>query len=272
MCFSHCTGSRFAIEAAGAHEPIDHMTGLLKLTWVEIKIFLREPLGVIGSVLVPLMVFIAVSGTTSPGPASERARASGLDPSFAPSLSSMMLALGAVTSLVAIVSIYREGGILNRLRATPLQPLTILTAHVAVKLVFTFVTVMAMALMGRRYFPSGIQVHLGSYVGALMVTTSCIRSIGFLVASVVSTARFAQPLATMILYPMLAVSGLFFPIDALPGRVRSVAHALPLAAAVSFLRGAWTGDSWAAHLPDLAVLVLTFAICTALSARIFRWE
>jgi ABC-2 type transport system permease protein len=248
------------------------MTGLLKLTWVETKIFLREPLGVIGSVLVPLMIFIAVSGTTAPGPAPERARVSGLDPSFAPALSSMMLALGAVTSLVAIVSIYREGGILKRLRATPLQPLTILTAHVVVKLLFTFVSVMAMALMGRRYFPSGIQVHLGSFVGALMVTTFCVLSIGFLVASVVPTARFAQPLATMILYPMLAVSGLFFPIDALPGRVRTVAHAMPLAAAVSFLRGAWTGEPWTAHVADLAVLVLTFAVCTALSARVFRWE
>src|SRR6478736_1974844 len=42
------------------------MTGLLKLTWVEIKIFLREPLGVIGSVVVPLFVFFAVSGASAP--------------------------------------------------------------------------------------------------------------------------------------------------------------------------------------------------------------
>src|SRR5215475_4289859 len=161
------------------------MTGLLKLTWVEIKIFMREPLGVIGSVVVPLFVFFAVSGASAPAPASEQLREPGIDPSFAPALSSMMLALGAVTSLVAIVSIYREGGILKRLRATPLQPLTILTAHVVVKLLFTFASVMAMALMGRRYFPSGTQVHLGSFVGALMVTTFCILSIGFLVASVV---------------------------------------------------------------------------------------
>src|SRR5437899_6950528 len=114
------------------------MTGLLKLTWIETKIFLREPLGVIGSVVVPLFVFVAVSGSTEPASAADRARAAGLDASFAPALSSMMLALGAVTSLVAIVSIYREGGILKRLRATPLQPLTILSAHVIVKLLFTF--------------------------------------------------------------------------------------------------------------------------------------
>ena len=248
------------------------MTGLLKLTWVETKIFLREPLGVIGSVVVPLFVFVAVSGTTASEPATERVRASGLDPSFAPALSAMMLTLGAVTSLVAIVSIYREGGILKRLRATPLQPLTILSAHVIVKLLFTFGSVLIMVLAGKRYFPSGGQVHLWSFVAALMLTTFCVLSVGFLVASVVPTARFAQPLATLILYPMLAVSGLFFPIDALPDQVQRVAHVLPLAAAVSFLRAAWTGEPWSAHGADLAVLALTFVLCTALSAKVFRWE
>ena len=43
-------------------------------------------------------------------------------------------------SLVTIIAIYREGGILKRLRATPLRPHTILTAHVLVKLLFTAVT------------------------------------------------------------------------------------------------------------------------------------
>ena len=247
------------------------MTGLLKLTWIETKIFLREPLGVIGTVIVPLFVFVAVSGSTEPS-AADRARAAGLDASFAPALSSMMLALGAVTSLVAIVSIYREGGILKRLRATPLQPLTILSAHVIIKLLFTFASVTVMVLAGQRYFPAGAQVHLWNFVAALMVTTFCILSVGFLIASIVPTARFAQPLATMILYPMLAVSGLFFPIGALPAQVQSVARVLPLAAAVSFLRGAWSGEAWTAHGGDLAVLLATFALCTALSAKVFRWE
>ena len=42
--------------------------------------------------------------------------------------------LSAVLSLVTIIAIYREGGILKRLRATPLLPHTILGAQVIVKL------------------------------------------------------------------------------------------------------------------------------------------
>jgi ABC-2 type transport system permease protein len=95
---------------------------------------------------------------------------------------------------------------------------------------------------------------------------------GFVIASVVPTARFAQPIATFILYPMIAMSGLFVPIDALPAGVRIAARAMPFTYAVSLLRGAWLREPWSAHAGDIGALLLTFAICTALSARIFRWE
>jgi hypothetical protein len=40
----------------------------------------------------------------------------------------------------------------------------------------------------------------------------------------------------------------------------------------SGIQGIWKGDSWSAHVGDAAALVLVFAICTALSAKVFRWE
>ena len=72
-----------------------------------------------------------------------------------PIFASLMIAASAVLSLVAIIAIYREGGILKRLRATPLRPHTILTAHVLVKLLFTALTLAVMVLVGRRYYPVG---------------------------------------------------------------------------------------------------------------------
>jgi len=50
-----------------------------------------------------------------------------------------------------------------------------------------------------------------------------------------------------------------------------VAHLLPLNYAVS-LQGIRKGEPWSAHLGDVAALVVVFAICTALSAKVFRWE
>jgi ABC-2 type transport system permease protein len=249
------------------------MRSLFKLVWLEIKIFVREPMGVVGTVVVPVLVFVAF-GRLFGGrlaAAGSAGAASFVSVSF-PVFIALLIALNAVLSLVTIVSIYREGGILKRLRSTPLSPVTILGGHVIVKLLFTALTLALMMLAGRRYYPVGIDAPLGSFLLALLVTTLSILSIGFLISSIVPTARFAQPLGGLILYPMVGLSGLFYPVEALPPGLAIVARVLPLTYAVSLLEGIWTGESWLTHAGDVAVLALVFAACTALSAKVFRWE
>lgn len=245
---------------------------LAKLTWLEIKIFIREPLGLFGTVGIPVLVFVVMTRLLGRSVTSAPQRPGWPGSSFLPVLTSILIALSAVVSLIAIISIYREGGILKRLRATPLPPIVILTAHVFVKLIFTAITLVAMLLAGRRYFPPGAQVSIWSFGAALLFTTWAILSIGFVIASLVPTARFAQPLATMVVYPMLGVSGLFYPIERMPPALQAIASVSPLTYAVSLLDGIWKGESWLAHRADVAALVLTFVICTAISAKVFRWE
>jgi ABC-2 type transport system permease protein len=247
------------------------LRGLWKLTWVEIKIFLREPLGAIGTVVIPVLVFIGTGralGRKIPDPVS----AGSFVRVGLPVLASLLIAISAVLSLVTIISIYREGGILKRLRATPLRPQTILTAHVIVKLILTAATLALMVLAGKRYYPVGVHVHFFSFTVALLICTWSILSIGFLIASIVPTARFAQPIGAIIMYPMIAVCGLFSPIASLPPFLHALARVNPLTYAVQLLQGIWVGDPWFSHLSDVAALVLIFAICTALSAKVFRWE
>ena len=111
-----------------------------------------------------------------------------------------------------------------------------------------------------------------SFALALLVSTLSILSVGFVIASIVPTARFAQPVAALIFYPMIGLSGLFVPVDALPASLRIVARMLPMTYVVSLLSGIWTGAPWSAHLGDLAALAIAGAVFVALSARVFRWE
>jgi ABC-2 type transport system permease protein len=247
------------------------LRGLWTLTWLEIKIFAREPLGLIGTLGAPVLVFVILGriGRLA-GPGSRGV------PGFVtidlPILASILMALSAVLSLVTIVSIYREGGILKRLRATPLRPHTILAAHVVVKLLFTALTLILMVVAGKRYVAAGMNAPLISFGVALIFTTLCIVSMGFIIASLVPTARFAQPIGTLIFYPMLGLSGLFVPLDSLSPFLRAVARALPLTYAVSLLRGIWRGEGWINHAGDVLALILVFVLCTAISAKVFRWE
>ena len=247
------------------------LRGLLTLTWLEIKIFVREPLGFIGTVAAPVLLFIFLGRLAGRGPATAY-RGPSIVTIDLPILISILMALSAVLSLVTIISIYREGGILKRLRATPLRPHTILTAHVIVKLLFTAVTLVAMMAAGRRYVPAGAEGPAVAFSLALLFSTLCIVSMGFVIASIVPTARFAQPIGALIMYPMLGLSGLFVPVASLPPAIGTIARFLPLTYAVSLLRGIWRGDGWIHHAGDVAALAMVLVVCTAVSSKVFRWE
>jgi ABC-2 type transport system permease protein len=248
------------------------LRGLWKLTWIEIKVFMREPLGAFGTIGFPVLVFLVVgraAGRNLPAPS---LAASGFLRVGLPVLASLLIAVSSVLSLVTIISIYREGGILKRLRATPLRPQTILSAQVIVKLMLTAATLGLMVLAGKRYYPISVHVPLFGFTIALLISTLSILSVGFLIASIVPTARFAQPIGAAILYPMIAVSGLFTPVNSMPPVLQAVARVLPMTYAVSLMEGIWRGDSWWPHMGDVAALAVVFVICTALSAKVFRWE
>jgi ABC-2 type transport system permease protein len=246
------------------------LRGFWKLTWVETKIFTREPMGFVGTLVMPVVVFIALGRAFSVG---RSVTAAELDIPFNPAiLAAVLIAISAVQSLVAIISIYREGGILKRLRATPLSPVTIMGAQVAVKLVFTVISLALLMLAGRRMFPGVMRVNVFSFTAAVILGTFSILSLGFVLASLVPTARFAQPIGAVALYPMLALSGLFFPVDRLPRALKTFAYLLPTTHAVALLNGVWDGSGWGAHWVNVAALLVLFAAYTALSTKVFRWE
>ncbi len=246
------------------------LRGFWKLTWVETKIFAREPMGFVGSLVIPVVVFVVLGRAFGAG---KPATAAGLDIPFNTAiLGALVIAISAVQSLVAIISIYREGGILKRLRATPLSPVTILGAHVVVKLGFTIASLALLVAAGRRLFPGVMQVNVASFALAVLLGTFSILSLGFVLASLVPTARFAQPIGAAVLYPMLALSGLFFPVARLPPAFRAVAYLLPTTHAVALLQGIWDGSGWSAHWMNAAALLLLFAAYTALATKVFRWE
>lgn len=248
------------------------MRGLWKLTWIEIKVFMREPLGAFGTIGFPVLVFLVVGRAAGGKVAAPSLAANNFLRVGLPVLASLLIAVSSVLSLVTIISIYREGGILKRLRATPLRPQTILSAQVIVKLILTAATLGLMVLAGKRYYPVNMHVPLFGFTIALLISTLSILSIGFLIASIVPTARFAQPIGAAILYPMIAFSGLFVPVNAMSPVFRAVARVLPMTYAVSLMEGIWKGDSWWAHMGDVAALAVVFFVCTALSAKVFRWE
>ena len=240
------------------------MRGLWNLTWLETKIFVREPLGFIGTVGFPVLIFI-VLGRVFGRAGGERPRGA---PNFVsvdlPILVTILMALSAVLSLVTIIAIYREGGhpeaAAGDAAAAAHHPDRACDRQAAVHRPHAARDVPGWPalLPGRRSTPPL------SFALALLFSTLSIVSMGFLIASIVPTARFAQPIGSLILYPMLGLSGLFVPIESLPPALqgvgsRSAADLRGIAAARHLARRR-LGAAYSAILPPSRSCSI---ICTA---------
>ncbi len=246
------------------------LKGFWKLTWVETKVFVREPMGFLGTIGIPV---IAVSHPWT----DSRARPCGLhvgghtafqcrDPCGAPHRPRERavarrhhrhLPRGrhpqapAGDAAVAGDGSQRAGG---------------------GEAGFAVLSLALLVLAGKRVFPGVMHVNVLSFAAALLLSTLSILSLGFVIASLVPTARFAQPIGTAVLYPMVAFSGLFFPVDHFPRALRVVALVLPTTHAVALMQGIWDGSGWGAHWLNVVALIVLFAAFTALSTKVFRWE
>lgn len=247
------------------------LKGLWKLIWVELKVFMREPMGSVSTLFIPAVVFLVV-GRLLQGARSEEFDPSEWIDSGLPVMLTIVIALNGVVSLTTIMSIYREGGILKRLKATPLRPVTILTAHVVVKLILTAVSVLVLLAAGKTFFSVGIPGSALNFSVAVAIATVSILSLGFVIASIVPTARFAQLIAGTILYPQLAISGLFMSTESFPPTLRLLSDVSPLTHAVTLTRGMWDGARWSDFGVELLALAVTFVVCVMLSSKVFRWE
>ena len=80
------------------------LKGFWKLTWVETKVFVREPMGVIGTLFIPVILVLWLGRSFGLG-APQQAPAPPFNVAI---LAALFIAIGAALSLVAIISIYRD--------------------------------------------------------------------------------------------------------------------------------------------------------------------
>ena len=247
------------------------MRALTKYTWIEIKLFLREPIGAFFTLVFPLMMLFLFGAIYGNEPSPYFNGYGTVDISV-PAYTAMIIGTTGIMGLSITMSAYREKGILRRLRATPLQPQIILIAQVVVNFMMTAAGMLLLILAGKLVFDLRFDGNPISVVLAFLLGSLSFFSLGFVLASVMPNARTAQVVGMVIFYPMLFLSGAGIPLEMLPDGVRKFSKFLPLTHVVTLLRGLWIGDSWNQHTTEVIVLVCLLVGGLLLSAKIFRWE
>ncbi len=189
-----------------------------------------------------------------------------------PSILGMALMQLGVFSAIPLVA-DRQKLILKRLSATPLRRWQLVGSNVIMRLLIAIVQTVIIVAVGAWMF--GVQMS-GNLVlvGALVVLGSlAFIALGYVIASFAKTEDAANGMTSVVQFPLMFLSGTFFPIDAMPDFLRSIALLLPLTYLSDGLRQTMVdGAAFAPLWVCFAVLAGFLAICLAISARFFRWQ
>lgn len=247
------------------------MRGFWKLTWVEIKLFLREPMAAFFTLAFPLMMLFLFGSIYGNKPTSFFGGYGSVDVSV-PAYTAMIVATTGLLGLPITVASYRERGILRRLQATPLRPQAILGAQVIVNFLMTMWGMGLLVVAGKLVYNLRFDGNPFSVLAAFVLSSMSFFALGFVLAGLLPTARTAQIVAMVLFYPMIFLSGATIPREVLPESIRQVAQILPLSHVVTLLRGLWMGDPWEKHLTEVGILAVLLIVGVLVSSKTFRWE
>lgn len=247
------------------------MKAFIKYTWIEIKLFLREPMGAFFTLLFPLMMLFLFGTIYGNEPQAMFNGYGSVDVSV-PAYTAMIIGTTGIMGINITMASYREQGILRRLRISPLRPIVILFGQVVVIFLMTVVGMGLLVVAGKLVYGMRFEGDLLAVAGAFILGSLSFFSLGFVMASVMPNARTAQVVGMAILYPMLFLSGAGLPLEILPEGLRNFSKFLPLTHVVTLLRGLWIGGTWDQHTTELWVLLGVLVVGIVVSSLVFRWE
>lgn len=249
------------------------MRTLARLSWVELKLFLREPLTVVFSLALPLIILFVLGGVfgnepTRPG---EEVvfRGVGAMSYYVPAYLALVVASVCVISIPTHLAGNRERGVLKRFHASSVPAWAVAGAEVAVALVLSAVSAVLLLLAATLAYDFDPADSIPTAAGVFALLVLGFAAFGIFLGAVLPTARAAQAVGMLVWFVMLFLGGAGPPPEVLTEGMRTVSDLTPLWHAVQMMQQAWLGlDAGLSWLIFGGIAVLS----AILGLRFFRWE
>ena len=253
------------------------MGALGKLTRTELRLFLREPITVVFTLALPLMILYILGGVFGNEAGANSSpeepvvyRGFGATNWYTAAYVAVAVAGFALISVPTHLVEYRESGVLRRFRASAVPRWMVLASQFLNSLVIASVgaaILLLVALVGTDVDPA---VDWWRFAGAYALGAIALVCLGLALGTVMPTARAAQSAGLVLWFMLLLICGGGPPPEVLPEALRTLGQWLPLSPVIEMLQEPWLTGGWA-WSPSLVVVGMT-AASAAVAWFLFRWE
>jgi ABC-2 type transport system permease protein len=248
------------------------MRQLATLTWVEIKLFARDPLTMVFSLAFPVFVLIIMAGVFGNTPDPEGKVWAGVGPMdyLVPGFCGLAISAIGFISLPIHLASYRERGVLRRLRASSVSPVALLLSQLCVSAMLA--TIGAVAIMVLGVFVNGAHgpVSPTGFVLAFVLSVVCFVALGVLLGAILPNVQAAQAVGLALFFVGEMTSGVGPPREVLPETMQTFGKAFPLTHVAIALQDPWIGRGW--NMTEMAIIVAIAVVAAGLAYVTFRWE
>jgi ABC-2 type transport system permease protein len=167
----------------------------------------------------------------------------------------------------------KKQGILRRLHTTPIRVWQYFTATMASQAIIGLISLAVMFIVAVSVFNLKIVGNYLEIIVFLIFSIIMILGIGLAIGGWAKNERQAAPLSNIVVFPMLFLSGTFFPRYAMPIWLQHVTNYLPLTPVIDGVRLlATAGDNLTQLGPQLALMAGWTIVIYAIAFRVFKWE
>jgi len=247
------------------------MRALGKLIAVELKLFLRDPITLVFTIILPFLILIVMGEVFGrQAGISEMYRNVNAMDYYAPAYIGIVMAAVGLVAIPVHLAGYRERGILRRLRASSLSAGSLFGSQLAVGAVISVVSVIVLMVPAVFIYhisaPSSITLVLAS--AALALVTCC--ALGAFLGFVLPSARAAQGVGMPLWFFMFMLSGGGPPRGVMTSIMQTVGKITPQWHITSLMQDAWLGYGW--NVGASLVLAGVLAAAAGITFLVFRRE
>ncbi|MGD1118397.1 MAG: ABC transporter permease [Dehalococcoidales bacterium] len=246
------------------------MRSLFKLTWVEIKLFIREPITVVFTLALPIIFLLVMGGVFGNEAKADYYRGVGAMNYYMPAYFGLvMMAIGTVALPVHLTG-YRERGVLRRFRASSFSVWSVLGSQTMVSFIIAIIGSLLVMVLGVLVYHPAMPVHVLQLVAAFVLGVLCFTAFGFFLGAVLPSTRSAQGIGLILFFVMMILGGAGPPPEVLKGAMGIIGDITPLRHVILMLQNPYLGFGW--HVSASLITVGVTVVSAGLAARFFRWE
>jgi len=209
--------------------------------------------------------------TVVAGQSNERSL-SRFDYTFAGLLGFSIIGLG-IFGPVNVFPELKKQGILRRLHTTPLKVSQYFISNVVSQALIGIITLSISFVVAILVFKLKVIGNWFELAAFITLGIIVIYGIGLAIGGWAKNERQAAPLSNLVVFPMMFLSGTFFPRYAMPEWLQSVSNYLPLTPVIDGIRLIATeGKHLADITPQLGLIGVWTIVIYIIAFRVFRWE